>query len=65
MSRRRGCLGPLLIVLLGAACQHKESVLGGIHQTVDAARSRQKVQIDITTEKADASPPLRGSGSGE
>lgn len=44
------------ILLFGAACQHKESVLGAIHETVDAARSRQKVQIDITTEKADASP---------
>jgi translation elongation factor EF-1beta len=44
------------MALLGVACQRKESVLDAIHQTVDAARSRQKVQIDITTEKPDASP---------
>lgn len=46
----------LVLALLLAACQGKESVHDVIHQTVDAARSRQKVQIDITTEKQDASP---------
>ncbi|HJT18392.1 MAG TPA: hypothetical protein VJ853_13425 [Thermoanaerobaculia bacterium] len=46
----------LVIALLATACQQKESVVGAIHQTVDAARSKQKVQIDITTEKQDPSP---------
>ena len=43
-----------LAALLCVACQ-KNSVLDTIHQTVDEARARQKVQIDITTEKPDAS----------
>ena len=46
----------VLMAVLGLACQRKESVVDVIHQTVDAARSRQKVQIDITTEKQDPSP---------
>ena len=48
----------IAVLLLGVACQKKESggVLDVIHQTVDAARPRQKVQIDITTEKPDPSP---------
>jgi hypothetical protein len=45
----------IALALFAAACQRKESVLDAIHQTVDAARSKQKVQIDITTEKPDAS----------
>jgi hypothetical protein len=39
-------------------CRGKESrgVLNAIHQTVDEARARQKIQIDITTEQQDPSP---------
>ncbi|HEY6843118.1 MAG TPA: hypothetical protein VI391_03045, partial [Thermoanaerobaculia bacterium] len=46
----------IALALLAMACQQKESVADAIHQTVDAARARQKVQIDITTEKLDPSP---------
>ena len=47
----------ITVMLLALACQRKEGgVLDAIHQTVDEARSRQKVQIDIRTEKPDASP---------
>jgi len=46
----------IVVALLAVACQRKESVLDAIHQTVDAARPKQKVQIDIATEKPDPSP---------
>jgi len=46
-----------LILMFAGACQRKDAgVLDAIHQTVDEARTRQKVQIDIRTEKPDASP---------
>ena len=46
----------IVAALLAVACREKESVLGAIHETVDAARPKQKVQIDIATEKPDPSP---------
>jgi hypothetical protein len=39
------------------SCKGKEGgPLEAIHQTIDEARTRQKVQIDIRTEKQDPSP---------
>ena len=42
--------------LLSVSCKQKESLGEVIHQTVDEARTRPRVQIDIRTEKQDASP---------
>jgi len=43
-----------LIAMLVISCKGKP--LDAIHQTIDEARARTKVQIDIVTEKPDPSP---------
>ena len=57
---RRLCVLALLLALCGDACQRKERESTGplevIHETLDAARARTRVQIDITCEKQDPSP---------
>jgi|SRR5436189_6392518 len=44
----------IVIALLLISCKGKP--LEAIHQTIDEARTRTKVQIDIRTEKQDPSP---------
>jgi len=49
-------IAAVLLTLCGA-CQRKEGgALEAIHQTLDETRARQKLEIDIRTEKQDASP---------
>ena len=57
---RRLCVLALLLALCAGSCQRKERESTGplevIHETLEAARPRTRVQIDITTEKEDPSP---------
>lgn len=48
----------LAATLLSVSCKRKEStgLLDVVHQTIDEARTRPQVQIDIRTEKQDPSP---------
>lgn len=60
MQWRRLCVLALLLPLCAGSCQRKERESTGpldvIHETLEAARSRTRVQIDITCEKQDPSP---------
>ena len=57
---RRLCVLALLLPLCAGSCQRKERESTGplevIHETLEAARPRTRVQIDITCEKQDPSP---------
>jgi len=57
---RRLCVLALLLLLCAGSCQRKERESTGplevIHETLEAARPRTRVQIDITCEKQDPSP---------
>jgi len=53
----RGVIGfALCLALCLLSCSRKEGVLGVVHQTLDEARTRPRVQIDLFTEKENPSP---------